>query len=119
MAYGFILADGECGGVIKNENYMVVEWLGCLGVFFSFAKRGMAINAHIASNKDGLRKLSIAINEFCEWVFDTYEWCRDILAIVKKNSICKLIQRCEFKHILNLGENMLLMRSRDHGVSSK
>ena len=104
--------------VPRNENYLLCEWSdGNSRVVFSFAKKGeKGLTAHIASGKRGLRKAKIAINEFCEWAFESMPWCDFIFAITDKPGIKKMCEnRCDFHKLAKKNEIEALVRVR-HGL---
>lgn len=101
-------------GIAHNENYLCVEWEGL--VVFSYARRGNAIMAHFASGKDGLRFIKPAINDFVEWVFNEYEWCRMILANIDKTnqSVVRLVKKCGFDHVKYCKDTVIYGRAKCH-----
>ena len=92
------VCTGNDNGVARDENHIVVETEEPR-VVFSFCRKGNAVSAHFAAdgvNKNGIKK---AINEFCEWVFESMSWCEMILGIVCKRSIGHLIEQCGFEKL--------------------
>lgn len=65
-------------------------------VYFSASKRGTALEIHLAS-VNGKHLLEEALNEFCVFLFDVYEWCTKIVGLIIKKSVIKLAERCGFK----------------------
>jgi len=97
-------------GVIRDENYKVVEWKGL--VVFSYAQRGNAIMAHFAAGKDGLRSIKQAINDFVEWAFNEHEWCTMILAVIERSSVERVVKKCGFKRLNAHEDHKIYVRHR-------
>ena len=98
----FEAVKGETGGVYTSENNLLVQWTGGGRIIFSYSKRGGSINAHFSSDKEGLRSIKRAINDFCLWAFNKYSWCIMVLAMVKKESVSRLISKCGFNHLIDI-----------------
>lgn len=94
----FTPATGDLLGVAMTPNYLAVEWNGPGRIIASYAQRGGAISAHFASNKEGLRHIKTAIDDFCKWVLIKYEWCSMIIAIIAKRnrSVMRIVSKCGF-----------------------
>jgi len=91
-------------GLPMNENYRVIKWKrGDKTVYFSITRQGNAISMHIAAEKKSYTSLRVAANEFCEAVFEQYEWCECILGLVGKQSVVNLAKKCGFE-VLTKGE---------------
>jgi len=109
---------GDLIGLPTDSNHLVFRWArdGCK-ILFSVTKRGLAASCHFASDKAGLRHIKQAINEFSTFVFDLFKWCTMILAVVAKDSIGRLITKCEYTPIGQLsdvdGGEIVYMRVRD------
>lgn len=87
-------------GLPADDNHLVFRWIESdCKILFSIARLGDGASCHFASDKAGLRKLKQAINEFCDYCFLVFNWCTMILAKVKRESVCRLIEKCEFKKI--------------------
>ena len=67
-------------------------------------QQGNALSIHFAANKDGLRYIKRAINDFCEWAFIAFDWCDVILGKVNRKSVMRLIIKCGFEQIA-IGKN--------------
>lgn len=104
--------NGTDLGVVRNENHAVCEWKGDGRVVFSFCCHGNAISAHFAAEKAALRKLSVAIESFCDWIFNHFRWCELIMANVERRSVKKLIERCGFEFLKEGSESSVYMRNR-------
>lgn len=99
-------------GIARNNNYLLTEWNGEGRIVFSYAQRGGAMMAHIASDKKGLRNIKQAITDFCRFIFINYKFCTMIMAVVGTPSIERLIQKCEFKYFMDEQEYSLYVRVR-------
>ncbi len=95
----FSPASGDLLGVFESENTLAFSWNGPGRIIASFSQRGNSIAAHFASNKEGLRHIKSAINDFCLWAFNKYEWCTMILAQIKRPSVARLVAKCGFKKV--------------------
>lgn len=101
-------------GVPKDENHLLSEWRGHgKRVVFSYAQMGKAMSAHFAAEPDSLRYLKESIEEFCEWVFFAFPWCRMILAFTGPKSIGRLCKKCGFEMLLSVDEAEIYVRYRD------
>lgn len=106
----FKAASGDLMGVLMTPPRVAIEWVGPGRVVFSFTQLGEAISAHFSADKKGLRYLKQAIEDFCEWAFEAFDWCRMILAIVGKPSVVRLIKKCGFSHVTDIDDNMVYTR---------
>lgn len=91
----FSPATGDLMGVRQTPNSQYVEWNNGR-VVASYVRKGLGISAHFASDKQGLRHIKSAINDFCEWIFNRYEWCTMILAIMNIESVIRIVKKCGF-----------------------
>lgn len=100
--------------VPRDENYLVCEWSdGRNRIVFSFCQKGdKAISAHIASGKRSLRKVKIAINEFCQWAFETMDWCSFIFALTDLSGIENVCKKCGFELLCERANIKALVRVR-------
>lgn len=99
-------------GLATNENHWCVEYLGARRILFSFAKKGYALSCHFASDKEGLRYVKQAINDFCEWAFWAFGWCRQILANIEKPSVERVVKRCQFSFLAACEKGVIYVRLR-------
>ncbi len=104
--------QGDDLGVYKDENYRLVE---CLDghIVFSYTRKGNAISAHFAADKQGLRYIKEAIDKFCLWLFSVYDWCRVIFAVVDQNksSVMQMVKKCNFEYLTEDDEFQVYMRA--------
>ena len=104
---------GDDLGVYHDDNYQLVQ---CYDghIVLSYARKGRAMTAHIASDKIGLRNLKEAIDSFCQWIFDVYRWCRFIFAAISKrlNSMERLVIKCGFKYLISDESHHIYERAR-------
>jgi hypothetical protein len=105
--------SGDLIGLPTSENHLVFRWAepGCK-VLFSITQHGKSASCHFASDKRGLRHLKRAFNEFCEFVFDQYEWCKMIIAKIDRKSVCKLVEKCGFALVLERSNKYIYVRVR-------
>jgi len=104
--------DDDRLGLLCNENYLAVKWLEG-PIYFSFCERGNAIMMHFAAGKKGLRHVKKAYKEFIEWIFDSFDWCKMVMAYVeKKRSLERLVRKCGGKFLLEINGYNVYMRLR-------
>lgn len=101
LARHFALYRGDdLMGLCANQNHLVFEWRppsGSVGrILFSVARKGAAAVCHFASDKLGLRYVKAAADEFVQFVFWLFPWCKMVLACVNKASVARLIQKIGF-----------------------
>jgi len=104
--------DGDLMGLYVDENHWVIKWSVPGTILFSFSRRGDAISAHFASDKQGLRHLKQAIDDFVHHVFWAFDWCTMVLAQVKRRSVARLIEKCNFVPVAIAGEYTVYMRHK-------
>ena len=90
-----MLAVGDLHGLPTDHNHLNVKWVHG-DIWFSLTKRGEAVSMHFACLPQERRRIKEAADAFCEWVFDTYPWCKMILAVVGPRSVVKLAKKCGF-----------------------
>ena len=88
--------DGYLMGLPTNDSHLVFRWMGPGKVLFSVAQKGKAAICHFASDKKGLRHLKQACNDFVNFCFYLFPWCRMCLAHVGRESIGRLIMKIRF-----------------------
>lgn len=108
----FRMAEGDLLGVQKRSHHVAIEWIGPGRIIFSFAQRGQAMSAHFASDKAGLRHLKTAIDDFCQWVFESLDDIDMVLAIMTLPSVVRLVQRCGFLYVLTDEDREIYARSK-------
>lgn len=108
----FSPAASDLLGVLESENTLTFVWNGPGRIIASFSQRGESIAAHFASNREGLRHIKAAINDFCLWAFDRYKWCTMVLAQIKKPSVARLVKKCGFFHVTDTKDLTIYARAR-------
>lgn len=105
--------EGDLIGLATDANHVVFRWIESdCKILFSVARVGKGCSCHFASDKNGLRHIKQAINEFCEFLFRKFKWCNMILAKVEKNSVERLIRKCGFAKVGALDNVTAYMRGR-------
>lgn len=99
-------------GVLVTEHTLSYLWGGPGRVICSFSQRGNAISVHFSSNKEGLRHIKPAINDFCMWTFKRFDWCTMILAQIKKPSVARIVKKCGFFHVADINDIKVYSRVR-------
>ena len=95
-AVKFAPYEGYLMGLPTNKNHMVFRWKGPGKVLFSVCQKGNAASCHFASNKEGLRHLKKACDDFVNFCFFLFPWCKMVMAHVGKESIGRLIMKIGF-----------------------
>ena len=108
----FTPAADDLLGVLETENTIAFSWYGPGRIIFSFSRRGNSIAAHFASNKEGLRHIKTAINDFCLWAFNSFKWCTMILAQIKKPSVVRIVRKCNFFYVADIDGLEIYSRAR-------
>ena len=102
--------SGDLMGLYVDENHLVFRWHGPGKILFSVSRRGNAASCHFASNKQGLRYIKKAVDEFVEFVFWLFDWCTMVLAQVSRKSVGRLIEKVGFEPFATSGEYTIYMR---------
>ena len=113
--YKFKLYYSDTGALPTNEHYLNFKYLDpSCHILFSVCQQGeKAVRVHFSSDKKGLRPLKEVINNFCEFIFDIFPWCEIIIAVVQKESVERIAQKCGFDKIENIKADFtVLIRSK-------
>lgn len=83
----------------KNEAHSLYRWTnGRAKVWFSASRKGDAISIHLmAKRKIDKLCLRIASNEFVDYLFDEFAWCKMIFCITSMKSTRNLAKKCGFE----------------------
>lgn len=106
------LLSGNDLGVPRNENYLVVESENPR-IVFSYAQKGQAITLHFACPPESLRDLRNGLNQFCDWLFYAYPWCRMIFGFINKPSVERMVVKIGFDKLMEIDEGAIYIRLRD------
>lgn len=104
------IAAADAPEMPGNENHLYYSWND--EVYFSATKHGEALSIHIAADRRGKRGLRRALNEFCEWLFQHYAWCKVIIGMVGPQSIVNLGLKCGFEIAARQGPATIMVRER-------
>ena len=85
-------------GIAHDENHAVFRWSEAR-VFFSCCEKGDGLSAHFSTDRDGIRHIRQAIDEFCAWAFESMPWCRMIFACIVRKSVARLVVKCGFSFL--------------------
>jgi len=109
----FIPYYGPIYSLKTNENYLNFRWLfkNTL-ILFSVTQQGNGAICHLYSDKRGLRYLKQAVLDWNEYVFDYYNWCKMIIAIIEKPSIERLVKYCGFKKIITINNKLIYTKEK-------
>lgn len=91
----FSPATGDLLGVRQTPNSKYIKW-DHGNIVGSYVKKGLGISVHFASDKASLRDVKQAINDYCIWAFNRYEWCTMIFAIMNIDSVIRIVKKCGF-----------------------
>ena len=90
-------SEAEIYSLPLTQSYRAYRWSdGISEVFFSATQQGEALSIHIAAGKNGKFGLRKAVNDFCQTMFDAFEWCSVILGVVGPQSVVNLSKKCGF-----------------------
>lgn len=101
--------------ITKKSKIFIWAHKGCK-ILFSVSRYGDAAVCHLASDKKGLKFLKHAIEGWCEYVFETFDWCKLILAPVEKPSVYRILLKLDFRLVSHKNNNWLLARSKSWAV---
>ena len=110
----FIPYTGDLMGLLADESYAVFRYMheNCK-ILVSISKRGEAANCHFASDRNGLRLMKIAIEDWCDFCFWLFDWCDAVMAIVTRPSVGRLCEKTGFDHQLTIDGKRIYVRCRD------
>lgn len=102
----------DLNGLWVDENHIAIRHHS--GVCFSFARRGNAVMLHFSSTKKAMRHVKGAINELCDWVFDSMPWATMTMACISVNrqSVARLVLKCGFEHLIDHDGHTIYIRVR-------
>jgi hypothetical protein len=101
----FVPYTGDLMGLPTDENHLNFRWDNeSCKILFSVCRQGNGASCHFASDKKGLRKLGIAINEFINFVFSEFKWCEVIFAKIIPRSVKKISEKLGFTFLGTLDE---------------
>lgn len=95
-------------GLYIGDAYRVYEWSkNGYTVYFSATTLGKALSIHLAAPVDSRRCLRQAVNDYIEYLFDTYEWCDVVIGAIVPTSVVNLAKKCGFIHMADalIGED--------------
>lgn len=90
------------------DESLFYSWKG--KVFFSANARGDTLECHIAARGRNKLYLRQAINQFCQYMFMSYPWCKKIAANVNKNSVKNLCLKCGFVKLIDFDDCEVLVK---------
>lgn len=102
--------SGDLMGLPVDENHIVFRWNGPGKILFSCSQQGEAISMHLASNKKGLRYLKKAIDEFVQFVFWAFDWCKMVLGKTDIPSIGRIALKTGFELVAENSKGAVYMR---------
>lgn len=95
-------------GIPNDSNHIFFSFDGL--VFFSATMKGTAMDCHIGAVGRNKRFLRVAINQFCEFIFNEYRWCDRITACVTMQSVKNLILKCGFVRFFNINDKEVFVK---------
>ena len=107
----FVPYQGDLMGLHADENHLVFRCRCCPGkILFSVARRGDAASCHFSCDKTGLRHIKEAIERFFSFLLWLFDWCRMVLAQVKRKSVGRLVRKLGFQIVAKSGDMEIYMR---------
>ena len=104
---------GDTGRLPTDSNHLNFVWLENRNLLASASRQGNAMSCHFTCDKEGMKKIKKAINEFCELMFWMFPWCRMILAKIKDKKIVNIVEDCGFEKILEVDNKYIYMRVKN------
>ena len=100
-------------GLYTDKYHLVFKWNNprCK-VLFSVCKRGAAASCHFACDSKGLRFMRVAMKEFSDFLFESFDWCERLLAMVTVDSVKRLIKKIGFVHAGTADGHDIFIRGR-------
>lgn len=110
----FKLIDNNFGRLPTNKNHLNFKWLepDCT-VLFSITRQGSGASCHFTADKNGMKKIKQAINDFCEFVFENFVWCKMILAKIQIKKVEEVVKQCSFIWTVTTKKYTLYIRKRN------
>ena len=70
------------------------------------------MSCHLASDRSGVKLLKQAVNEFADFLFDEFPWCKMIFAKPNKSSLERLLLKTGFKKVYTFDDCEVYARSK-------
>jgi hypothetical protein len=104
---------GDTGDLVSDNNYLVFRFPddGCQ-ILFSVSRIGDAATCHLSSDKAGLKKLRGAINEFVEFVFYLFYWCKMVICVLSRASVERVLSKVGFSKIFSIDQSRVWARRK-------
>ena len=105
---------GDLMGLPTDKNHLNFRWVPVTDckILFSISRQGNGASCHFASDKAGMKKIRIAINEFCEFIFNTFLWCEMIIAKINREKVINIVKDCGFEKLLEYGKKSIYIKPR-------
>lgn len=105
--------DGDLMGLAVTPNHLVFRWnVDHCTILFSITQQGQSANCHFASNKQGLRYIKEAVDQFVRFVFSHWDSCRMVIANVKRPSVERVVKKCGFLWVAEVSDMNIYARAR-------
>lgn len=103
--------DGDLMGLAVTPNHVVFRWnVDFCHILFSMTQQGRSANCHFASDRAGLRHIKTAIDRFVRFVFSRCDWCRMVIANVKRPSVERVVSKCGFRWVAEVDDMQVYAR---------
>lgn len=114
LIYKFTPIYGDMLNLPTDKNHLNFKWLepDC-NVYFSVTQIGSGVSCHFSSDKSGMKKIMLAVEDFINFVFYLFDWCEYILAKIKLKKVEDIVKKCQFKKITDkINGVTIYMRNR-------
>lgn len=109
----FVPYAGYLMGLCADKDHMVFRWKGPGKVLFSVTQIDEAVSCHFASDKIGLRHLKKACDDFVNFCFYLFPWCKMVIACVAVSSVGRMIQKIGFVPFAKADDAIFYMKAKN------
>ena len=95
--------------LVHNDQYLTFK-SNKANIVFSVCQRGKAANIHFDCDKPSLRLVKRALNEFCDFCFELFDWCTMIMGIIEKPSVIRMVEKCSFNKVADIKDHQVYVR---------
>jgi len=109
----FIPYTGDLMELPTNKNHLNFKWVNknC-DILFSATRQGDGMSCHFATDGKGMEYIHEALNDFVEFIFRNFDWCKMILGKITNEKIKSVALKCGFMWALNTKNYTLYVRSK-------
>lgn len=101
-----------------DSNHINFKWVEPgVSVCFSATRQGDGMSCHFTADRSGVRRIHDAIDEFCEFVFYFFPWCRMVIAKIIMPKVIRIVRECGFEFLTTHSRGVVyIMRREAYGV---